>query len=116
VARRTCVHGYAAQDANARLYDQATTGTGGYFTATTGTALRVVGRVEVDRASGVAMITATRSSVTVTPGLDISSSAFVLLTSKGNLGGRCLWCTADTAANTITIRVSSAITSDLVVG
>lgn len=52
----------------------------------------------------------------MTPALDVTTTSFVLLTPKGNLGGRSLWYTTDATANTITIRVSSAVTANLAVG
>jgi hypothetical protein len=105
----------------------ATTGTGTYSTATTGTAvyaavtasgyaLRTSGRVKVEKASGVATIAAGNTSVLVTPGLDVTTTSFVLLTPRADIGTRRLWYTTDATANTITIRVSSAVTTSLAVG
>jgi len=94
----------------------ATTGTGVYAITTSGYALRTSGRVRVDKASGSATITAGHASVTVTPGLDVTSASFVLLTPKSDPGTRRLWYTKDTTANTITIKVSSAVSTSLSVG
>jgi hypothetical protein len=98
-------------------YVTTTTGTGVYVTATTsGYALRTSGRVKVEKASGVATIPATKSTVVVTPGLDVTTTSFVLLTPRADIGTRRLWYTTDATANTITIRVSSAVTTSLAVG
>ena len=115
---KTGVYGYAAQDADARgvhgqskagrgVYGQATSGVGVYGSATTGYALRTSGRLKVDKASGVATIPATKTSITVTPGIDVTSTSFVLLTPKADLGSRRLWYTTSPTANTITIKVST---------
>jgi hypothetical protein len=72
---KTGVHGYAAQDANARgvhgqttggqgVRGEATSGVGVYATATTGVALKVAGRTALSR-SGKAFIAAGRSRVDV---------------------------------------------------
>jgi hypothetical protein len=124
---KTGVYGYATQDANARgvygrstagrgVYGQATSGTGVYGYATSGYALRSYGRIKFDKASGVATILSGNTVVLVSPGLDVTTASFVLLTPKGDLGSRRLWYTTDTSANTVTIRVSSAVASDLKVG
>jgi hypothetical protein len=121
------VYGYAGQDSAARgvygrstsgqgVRGQATSGSGVYATATTGYALRTSGRVRVDKASGVATIAATKTSVTLTPGLDVTTSSFVLLTPKADLGTRRLWYTTDATNNRFTIRVSSAATVDHQIG
>ena len=110
--------GYADQDANARgvtgqttvgraVNGIATTGTALYGSATTGYALRTSGRLKVDKASGVATIAGGNTSVVVIPGLDVTSTSFVLLTPKIDIGTRRLWYTTNSAANQFTIRVSS---------
>jgi hypothetical protein len=48
--------------------------------------------------------------------VDVTSSSFVLLTPRGNLGGRSLWYTLDTTNDRITVKVSSAVAADLKVG
>lgn len=97
---------------------ESTVGTGMYAVATTtkGFALRTSGRVRIDKASGVATIAPGNATATVTPGLDLSSSSFVLLTPRADIGSRRLWYTTDSASNTITIHVSSAVTASLAVG
>lgn len=108
---KTGVYGYAAQDSSARgvhgqstagrgIYGQATSGygvrgyatsgTAGYFASaapTSGTALRAVGRVKLDKCVGVATIAKNTKSVTVTPGIDVVSTAAVVATLQGNPGG-----------------------------
>jgi hypothetical protein len=124
---KTGVYGYAAQDGNARgvtgqttagrgLNGVATSGVGVYGQATTGYALRTSGRLRVDKASGVATIEAGNTVVTVTPGLDVTSTSFVLLTPRADLATRRLWYTTNTTSNTFTIRVSSAVSAGLEVG
>jgi hypothetical protein len=92
---KTGVYGHATQDADARgvhgkstagrgVYGQATSGSGVFGYATTGYALRGSGRLRFDRASGVATIAATGTSVVVTPEIDVTSASFVLLTPKGD--------------------------------
>jgi hypothetical protein len=76
-------------------------------TKTTGVALQAAGRVKFST-SGVASIPAGASRVTVTPGVAITPTAFVLLTPKVNLGGRDLWFTTNVTTDKLTIRISSA--------
>jgi hypothetical protein len=63
------------------------------------------GRLRVESVSGVAVIAAARSSVTVQT-LDVVQDSFVLLTPRTNLRGRGLWYTTDTEADTFTIHIS----------
>jgi hypothetical protein len=120
---KTGVYGYAVQDSTSKgvwgrsnaglgVFGQATTGSGLYGLATTGYALRTNGRLKADKVSGVATIAANMTSVTVTPGVDVTASSFLLLTPKANLGGRDLWFTTNATANTFTIRLSSSRTSN----
>lgn len=90
---------------------QATTGVGVFATASSGYALRTSGRLRVDKVSGVATIAAGRTSITVSPGVDITSTSFVLLTPRANIGSRGLWFTVDATNNRITIRLSSSRSS-----
>jgi hypothetical protein len=137
VPPKTGLYGYAIQDSDSRgvhgrstvgrgVFGQATSGLGvrGYATsgvgvsaeATTGYAIRSAGRIRFDKASGVATIKAATASVPVPVDVDLTSASFVLLTPRGNLGGRSLWYTVDLANDRFTIRVSSAVSSDLKVG
>lgn len=84
------------------------TGIGLFGSATTGYALSTVGRIAFRKASGIVLLPVGQTSVTVSPGLDITSSTFAFLTPMGNLAGRDLWYTTDKTANTITIRISKA--------
>jgi hypothetical protein len=95
---------------------EATSGVALSGTATTGHALHTIGRLRFEKVSGVATIGATKSTVVVDPGLDLSSASFVLLTPRSDPGTRRLWYTVDSTANTFTIRVSSAVAADLRVG
>jgi hypothetical protein len=110
---RTGVYGVADQDATSRgVSGYSPSGIGLYGSSDTGFALRTSGRLKADRASGVATIRAGRTSVSVNPGLDITSSSFVLITPKANVGSRALWFTTDTTGNTFSIRMSSSRSSN----
>ena len=85
-------------------------------TATTGYALRTSGRVRLERCSGIASIAAGRTSVTLKPGVEIGSAAFVLLTPRSDPGAVRLWYTLNAAADTITIRASEPAATELKVG
>jgi hypothetical protein len=134
---KTGVYGYAVQDANARgVYGHTTAGQGvrgeatsglgvrGFatsgaaasFEATTGWAIQSSGRVSFGKVSGVATIAAGTSTKTVVPGVDLSSTTFVLLTPRANLGTRALWYSVDTTANSFTIRVSSNVAGSAAIG
>jgi hypothetical protein len=78
-----------------------------FASSSTGYALRTTGRLKADKVSGVATIVAGSTSKTITPGVNVTSGSFVLLTPKVNLGGRDLWFTTDAANNKFTIRISS---------
>jgi len=81
-----------------------------------GVALETSGRIVAHKASGVATILKGHTSLLVTPGVAVKSSAFVLLTPRGNLGSRGLWYTLSPSTGTITIRVSSAVSASTQVG
>jgi len=91
-------------------------GTAGAFYATSGYAIKSSGRVRFDRASGIAVIKAGQRSITVNPGFDLATTSFVLLTPRADLGSRRLWYTVDAAANTFTIKTSSAMSGSVGVG
>ena len=99
----------------AGVHAVASSGTGVYASSASGYALRTSGRLRLEKASGSATILSGRSSVTVTPGVDVVGSSLVLVTPRSDPGSRRLWATRDTTANTITIRVSSAVSSSLAV-
>jgi hypothetical protein len=103
------VFGQASSGLGVRGY--ATSGVGLSGEATTGYALRTSGRIQADKVSGVARIGAGATAVTVTPGVDVTSASFVLLTPKTNIGSRALWFTTDATNNRFTIRISSSRTS-----
>lgn len=114
----TGVHGVAKQGSTSRgvvgestsgqgVRGEATSGSGLYATATSGYAIRGRGRIRLEKVSGVATIPKGATSVTVSPGVNVTSGSFVLLTPKAKLGGRDLWYTTNATANTFTIRLSS---------
>jgi hypothetical protein len=123
---KTGVYGEALQDSASRgvwgrsgagqgTRGEATSGIGVYGIASTGYAFRGSGRLRFDKVSGVATIPAGSTSVTITPGVDINSASFVLLTSKTNLSSRSLYYSTDATNNRFTIRLSSSRTSSTVV-
>jgi hypothetical protein len=72
-----------------------------------GHALRTKGRIKVGQVSGVATIKKGKRTVTVTPGVPINSSSFVLLTPMTNIGSRGLWFTKKVTVNRFVIQMSS---------
>jgi hypothetical protein len=120
---KTGVYGQATQDFGSRgvwgrsnagrgVYGQATNGVGLYGSASNGYALRTNGRVKMDRVSGVASIPAGSTSVTVAPNVNVTTSTFVLLTPKANIGSRGLWFSTNASADSFTIRMSSSRSSN----
>jgi hypothetical protein len=101
VRAKTGVHGYADQDSTSRgvigecpdgqgVRGETETGSAVFGNADSGYALRGSGRVRFDRVSGVARLAAGSTSKTITPGVDLTSNSFVLLTPKTTSGGaRC---------------------------
>jgi hypothetical protein len=75
-----------------------------------GVALKADGRTKLST-SGVATISAGSASKTITPGVNVTSGSFVLLTPKVKLGGRDLWFTTDASGNKFTIHMSSSRSS-----
>jgi hypothetical protein len=119
---KTGVYGEATQDNASRgvwghstagqgVRGQATSGVGLFGTASSGFALRANGRIKADKVSGVATIPAGSTGVAISPGVNVTSGSFVLLTPKANIGSRALWFTTNTTNNTITIRMSSSRSS-----
>jgi hypothetical protein len=72
-----------------------------------GLALRAQGRAKFST-SGVATITAGHATKVITPGVNVTSGSFVLLTPKTNIGSRALWFTTDASGNKFTIHISSS--------
>jgi len=100
---------YATSESGVAVEAECTTGTAIRAAVTTsGFALATTGRVKHGQVSGVKSIPAGRTSVTFTPGVDVTSGSFVLLTAKANIGSRALWYTTDPTNNRITIRMSSS--------
>jgi hypothetical protein len=135
----TGVYGEASQDSTARgvagkstagrgVYGQATSGQGVRGYATTGSALfgqtsalksgvalRTVGRVRFDNSVGVATIAAGTKSVTVTPGIDLTTTSAVVATLQGNPGGATVVqrVAIDATADTFTIYLTANATSSV---
>jgi hypothetical protein len=76
----------------------------------TGVALQAAGRVKFST-SGVATIAAGRTSITVTPGVEVTSRSFVLLSPKVNLGARGMWFTVSATTGRFTIRMNTSRSS-----
>jgi hypothetical protein len=109
---KTGVYGNSAIDSASRgVWGESTSGAGLYGAATSGYAIRGSGRLGFDKVSGVATLAAGSTSKTVSPGVNVTSSSFVLLTPKVKLGGRDLWFTTNATANTLTIHMSSSRSS-----
>jgi hypothetical protein len=128
-AAKTGVFGQASQDSSSRgVWGKTTTGQGVRGDASTGVgmygaasnkagyAFRGSGRIRFDKVSGVASIPAGATSVTITPGTDITAESFVLLTPKSNIGTRSLYFTTDATNDTITIRMSSSAATATSIG
>ncbi|HEY3335193.1 MAG TPA: hypothetical protein VGK16_08145 [Candidatus Limnocylindrales bacterium] len=100
---------HATSDTGFAVEAECATGTAVRAAVTTsGFALATTGRVKHGQVSGVKSISAGRTSVTISPGVDVTSGSFVLLTPKANIGSRALWYTTDPTNNRITIRMSSS--------
>ena len=105
---KTGVYGYAGQDTNSHgvlgaspagqgvrgettagqgVEGVATSGTGVRAAATTGYALVTDGRVKLGKSAGVATIASAHSSITVTPGIDLTTTSAVIATLNGSAGG-----------------------------
>jgi hypothetical protein len=121
---KTGVYGQAKQDATSRgVLGVSGSGDGVRGEATSGAALRGTasskagygvrssGRLRFEKVSGVATILANQTSVVVTPGTDVTTESFVLLTAKANIGTRSLYFSTDATNDTITIRMSSSRTT-----
>jgi hypothetical protein len=104
---------YSLTGANTGVYGYSASPSGIGVHATTnggGVALKADGRAKFST-SGVATITAGHTTKVITPGVNVTSNSFVLLTPKVKLSGRDLWFTTDAANNKFTIRMSSSRSS-----
>jgi len=72
-------------------------------------ALQAIGRLRFST-SGVANIAAGTTTRVVTPGVDVLTSSFVLLTPAADIGARRLWFTVNATANTFTVHLTPAPT------
>jgi hypothetical protein len=105
------VHGSAPSASGTGVYGESSAGVGVFGISSTGYAIKSSGRVRFDKISGVASIPAGATSVTITPGVDVTADSFALLTAKSNIGSRSLYFSTDATNNRITIRISSSRTS-----
>jgi hypothetical protein len=93
----------------------ATSGTGLSGEASSGYALRTKGRVRLEQSAGKATIASGTASVTVTPGVDLTSSTSVVATLNGNAGGSVAVkrVSINTTANTFTIYLTANSTASV---
>jgi hypothetical protein len=110
------VGAYANSPTGTALRSETTSGTAIEAMGGTGIALRTDARVKFDKVSGRATITAGHTTVTVTPGVNVTSSSFVLLTPMSNIGTRGLWVTTDAANDQFKIHISSSRSASTKVG
>lgn len=103
----TGVGAYGASGSHRGVWGFSDTGTGLFGSCTTGLALHAQGRIKFST-SGVATIIAGSTSKVINPGVNVTSSSFVLLTPKADIGTRALWFTTNTTNDRFTIRMSSA--------
>ena len=115
---KTGVYGYANQDSASKgVWGFSGRGAGLYGQANkNGYAVRANGRIKADKVSGVKTVSAGLTSVTLNPGVKVTSSSFVLLTPRANIGSRGLWYTTNPSAGTITIHMSSSRSSNTKIG
>ncbi len=104
------VQGQATSGLGVRGY--ATSGIGGSFEATTGYALAAKGRVRLDNCSGIATINSGNISVTVAPGIDLTTASAAVATLQASAGGTTTVhrCVVNATANTITIYLTAHAT------
>ena len=105
----------AAATSGIGVYASAT-GTAGHFATSgpkIGTALRTIGRVRFDNSVGIATIASGTSSVTVTPGIDLSATSAVVATLQGDAGGSTTVkrVVVDATADTFTIYLTGNTTA-----
>jgi hypothetical protein len=100
------------------VYGLATSGVGIYGLASTGYALRTNGRVRLDKSAGSVVVTAGTNSKTVTPGVDLTATSFVLATLQASAGGTTTVhrVAINTVADTFTIYLTANATVNVRVG
>jgi len=126
VPDRTGVYGYAAQSSAAAgvvgettvgtgVVAKATSGTAVKATSTTGFALSASGRIKLEKAAGVATITAGTNNVLLAPGIDITGTSSVIATLNGSAGGTTTVQRVQiyTASNQIRIWLTANTTADV---
>lgn len=130
---KTGVFGWAFQDSSARgvhgqstsgrgvygqatngrgLYGYATSGSAIYGTATTGLALQTSGRIRFEKSAGVATIGAGKSTLTIKPGIPLTTSSAIVATLNGNAGTASVRrVSVDITADTFTVVLTASATS-----
>lgn len=66
----------------------------------------ISGRLKLAQVSGIATVPAGDTSVTITPGVPVSSNTLVLLTPEANLGNKDMWYTKPGGGTTFTVHLS----------
>ncbi|MFZ9483882.1 MAG: hypothetical protein ACO3AV_13405, partial [Ilumatobacteraceae bacterium] len=81
----------------------------------TGVAIAAWGRVRLINCAGVATIAAGSASVTVAPGIDLSTASSVVATLQGSAGGNTTvkYAAVNTAANNFTVYLTAASTASV---
>lgn len=92
------------------VYSISQSGTGVHARSLTGYGLQTYGRLDLNEISGVATIPIGSITVTVALSEDVTDGSFAMLTPWAKLAGRDLWFSLDTAADTLTIKMSSSRT------
>lgn len=101
------VHGYSPSGRG--VYGQATSGVGVYASATTGYAIRSTGRVRLDKSAGIATLGAAATSVTVTPGIVLTSNSAITATLMSDAGAVLVKrVSVNTAAGTFTVHFTAS--------
>jgi hypothetical protein len=103
---------YATSNSGSGVSAHSGSGSAVYAASSAGVAILTRGRMRFEHVSGVTTIAAGSTSKTVTPTAKVTSSSFVFLTPKANIGSRALWFTTDPANNHIRVRMSAPRSSD----
>ena len=88
---------------------------GSTSSAKSGYALRTVGRVKLEKSVGIATISAGSNHVTVTPGIDVTTTSAVVATLQGSAGGKTTVhrVSVSTTGDTFTIYLTANATSSV---
>lgn len=107
----TSTSGYGVFGGSGRgrgVFGASNSGIGVQAVSPDGLALLTDGAVQFQLISGVATVPAGATGVTVRMNVNVTSSSFVLLTPKANIGSRSLWFTTQPADNRFRIHLSQS--------